>query len=62
MKHISIISAILIIGASAQLYAGTEEDTNTYYGLDAGNAGDGAFNSFFGRNSGKIIVWSRRSC
>jgi len=52
MKHISIISAILIIGTSVQLYAGEEAGSNTYYGLNAGNTGGGLANSFFGSSAG----------
>ncbi len=52
MKHISIISAILLIGTSVQLYAGEEGVFNTYYGSGAGNTGDGRFNAFFGRAAG----------
>ncbi|WP_415405721.1 tail fiber domain-containing protein [Sulfurovum sp. CS9] len=33
---------------------GMEGTSNTYYGLEAGNAGGGDFNSFFGRSAGKL--------
>ena len=62
MKHISIITAILLMGILVQVSAGTEAEKYTFYGKQAGEGtAQNVENTYIGRNAGAYVFNSNRN-